>query len=635
MTNGGGGYRSDIDGLRALAVLAVVIYHFFPNFLVLGYLGVDIFFVISGYLITKHLLENDNRHFPSYLKIFYSKRIKRLFPALFVFLFISSFCVSILYLKPDLHSYFKSLVATKTLWANWFFWRDGGYFGGNDQLKPLLHMWSLSVEEQFYIIYPSFMFILLVTVNKFKNGVLFGIITVTFLSFCLWLYLNRIGGSVPAFFLMPTRAWQFGLGAIFSFFHYKKYFSKFSFNSGTSYFSISLISFGLLISISQVINTLIVTFGAGLFVFSLNQNNSLFNFFSSKIAIFLGKISYSFYLYHWLVAVLLLYVLVEEPSFLLSSIGVLLSITLGWLSFKYIEIPFRFKLPFKSTVFLTTFLSAISLGGLLIVIDNKSYDEASLLAENSGTHYRCSIDMYIPYGGSRACKIGDSLGDRDVVLMGNSHAQMYAPIVNDILLKGKKNGYLIPLNGCLPTTSLNISKNCIDLAKINFDTVISDKNIKTVIIASTWYLDSYIDADGNKIKQADMGYSFLTLINDLQKSGKNVALISPIKIPTSDLASKLPRLLKFGHIEESYLNESLRSLRSDYDNKFININSLFKFHLSAHYIEAYRDLCDEEHCYYGRGHNMYFADSHHLSQNIVDKLKLTKAQLENVINISD
>lgn len=628
-------YRNDIDGLRALAVLAVVIYHFFPSFFGLGYLGVDVFFVISGYLITKHLLENDNTHFFSYFKKFYSKRIKRLFPALFVFLFISSLCVSVVYLKPDLQSYFNSLVATKTLWANWFFWRDGGYFGGNDQLKPLLHMWSLSVEEQFYLIYPSFMFILLLTVNKFKNGVLLGVITVTFLSFCLWFYLNRIGGSSPAFFLMPTRAWQFGLGAIFSFFHYKKYFCQFAFNRHTNYFSVFLIAFGLLISISQVVNTLVITFGAGLFVFSLNQNNPLFNLFSSKVAVFVGKISYSFYLYHWLVAVVLLYVLVEEPSLLLSSIGVLLSFTLGWFSYKYIEVPFRFNMPLKMTVFLTTFLTALSLGGVLIVIDKKSYEVVSLLAKNSGTHYRCSIDMYIPYGGSRACKIGASIGDRDVVLIGNSHAQMYAPIVNDILLKGNKNGYLIPLNGCLPTTNLNISKGCIDLAKINLDAVISDAKIKTVIIASTWYLDSYLDSDGNKIKQADIGYSFLTLIDDLKKSGKNVAIISPIKTPASDLASKLPRLLKFGHIKEVDLNDHLRSFRSDYDSKFLNINSLFKSHLSEHYIETYRDLCDEEYCYYGRDYNMYFADSHHLSQNIVNKLKLTRAQLEHVININD
>ena len=626
-------YRTDIDGLRALAVITVVIFHFFPNLLALGYLGVDIFFVISGYLITKHLIENDRNNFFSYLKLFYSKRVKRLFPALFVFLFISTICISLVFLKPDLQSYFNSLVATKTIWANWFFWRDGGYFGGNDQLKPLLHMWSLSVEEQFYLIYPSFIFILILTVNKFKNGVLFGVVTATFLSLGLWLYLNSIGGGVPAFFLTPTRAWQFGLGAIFSFFHYKKYFSNFSLSSNTSYLSITLIIFGFLVSVNQVINTLVVTFGAALFIFSLNQKNSVFKFFSNKIAVFIGKISYSFYLYHWLVAVVLLYVLIEEPSTLLSSMGVLFSFILGWLSYKYIEIPFRFKIPLKGTVLLTTFLTVLSLGGLLTVIDNKSYDEVTRLSENSGTNYRCSIDMFITYGASRACKIGGMTGDRDVVLLGNSHAQMYTPIVNDILLKAKKNGYLIPLNGCLPTTSVNISKDCINSAKINLDTIISDASIKTVLIASTWYLETYLDADGNIIKQADIGYYFLQLINELEESGKSVALFSPIKIPDSNLASTLPRLLKFDHIDEMELKDSLRSPRSDYDGKFLNINHLFKEHLS-YYIEVYLDLCDNEYCYYARDYEMYFADNSHLSKNILNKLDLTKVQLEKIINRS-
>ena len=625
-------YRRDVDGLRALAVLSVVIYHFFPSFFALGYLGVDIFFVISGYLITSHLLGNGNENFFQYLKVFYSKRIKRLFPALFVFLFISTICISTVYLKPDLQSYFNSLVATKTLWANWFFWRDGGYFGGNDQLKPLLHMWSLSVEEQFYLIYPSFMFVLLLIGNKFKSGVLFGIIAVTFLSFGLWFYLNNIGGSVPAFFLTPTRAWQFGLGAIFSLFHYKRYFKEFSFDSTISYLSITLIFFGFIFYVSQVVNTVVVTLGTGLFLFSLNQNNPLFRIFSSRIAVFIGKISYSSYLYHWLIAVLLLYMIVDVPSILLSFIGVLLSFVLGWLSYKYIEVPFRFNKPLKSTVLLVITTSVLSISGLLTVINNKSFDDISLLANNSGTHYRCSIDMYIPYGGSRACKIGVLVGDRDVVLMGNSHAQMYTPLVNDILLKGNKNGYLIPLNGCLPTTSLNISKNCINLAKINLNAVVSDEKIKTVIIASTWYLDYYLDENGNRIKQADIGNSFLKLINELKQNGKNVALISPIKTPGVDLASTLPRLLKFGHLENINLKDSLRSSRSDFDNTFLNINSLFKSQLSENYIETYLDLCDETYCYYGRDYNMYFADSHHLSRNIVNELELTRVQLNNVIN---
>src|SRR5690606_34826772 len=103
---------------------------------------------------------------------------------------------------------------TQTFWANWYFWRDGGYFGGNDQLKPLLHMWSLSVEEQFYIVFPTLLFLLFFIQRRLKLAAGWGIAGVTAVSFAMWYYLNGIGGENPAFFLLPTRVWQFGLGAL-------------------------------------------------------------------------------------------------------------------------------------------------------------------------------------------------------------------------------------------------------------------------------------------------------------------------------------------------------------------------------------------------------------------------------------
>ena len=136
-------YRSEIDGLRALAICSVLIYHFFPNILPNGYLGVDIFFVISGYLITQHLL-GIKGNFIYTLKYFYERRVKRLFPALFVFLTITALGLIFILINSDYENFISSLLATKTFWANFYFWKDGGYFGGNDQLKPLLHTWSVS-----------------------------------------------------------------------------------------------------------------------------------------------------------------------------------------------------------------------------------------------------------------------------------------------------------------------------------------------------------------------------------------------------------------------------------------------------------------------------------------------------------
>lgn len=628
-------YRPEIDGLRALAVTSVVVFHFFPIHFELGYLGVDVFFVISGYLITRHLLESEKQSFLNFLKVFYTKRIKRLFPAFFVFLFIVTIFVNFLFLKPDLEKYFQSLVASQTFWANIFFWLDGGYFGGNDQLKPLLHIWSLSVEEQFYIAYPSFLFFLLYAVTKFNRLVFWGISTAILVSLCLWLYLNKIGGSNPAFFLLPTRAWQFGFGAIFALMHHNKIGAEISFSQATSPISLVLLSVGFLIPASQVMNTFLVTSGAALFIFGLRQErNFVFRLFSSLPFTSMGTISYSVYLYHWPIAVFLLYALVDKPSPFLSLIGVILSVIFGSLSYKLVEIPFRYGRPFRNTAFLISTLSVLATTGTLTALHLTGDKATTLLAKNSGTNYRCSITQYVTYGASRACKIGERRGVQEVVLLGNSHAQMYAPLVDRILLGKNRGGYLVPLNGCLPTVIANISKTCLQMALKNFESIASDSNIKLVIVASTWYSDSYVDEDGKQYESASLAFAFLDLIEKLKVSGKHVALISPIQIPVEDLASNLPRLLKFRHISHKDVEESLKYPRVEYNERFGDLNSIFKEKLNASYIETYLDLCDDSYCYFGRDSEIYFADGNHLSENILEELKLTKNKLTSTIEKS-
>ena len=161
-------YRAEIDGLRAIAVLSVLIFHFFPTTLNLGFngfLGVDIFFVISGFLISKYIyrgLETNSFSF----KQFYWRRIKRILPAALFTLILTS-CVGIFLLTPyDLDSYFKSLLAALVFIPNIYFWRTGGYFGDLDSLKPLLHYWSLGIEEQFYLFFPITLFIIYKLIGK-------------------------------------------------------------------------------------------------------------------------------------------------------------------------------------------------------------------------------------------------------------------------------------------------------------------------------------------------------------------------------------------------------------------------------------------------------------------------------------
>jgi peptidoglycan/LPS O-acetylase OafA/YrhL len=173
-------------------------------------LGVDLFFVISGYLITKLLQDQLLTNTFSYL-LFYLKRIRRIFPALLVMLCITSIAAALVLNAPDLERYAKSQLATLSFVANIYFWRTGGYFSTTNELKPLLHMWSLGVEEQFYLFFPL---VLAITLKQFKTtyGRLAIIALISACSYLVNIYLTAIGGANPVFFLLPTRIWQFGFG---------------------------------------------------------------------------------------------------------------------------------------------------------------------------------------------------------------------------------------------------------------------------------------------------------------------------------------------------------------------------------------------------------------------------------------
>src|ERR1700722_10520367 len=202
-------YRRDIDGLRAIAVLAVVLYHFGLSSTSGGYVGVDIFFVISGYLIGGNIIDETASGAFSYIQ-FYLRRIKRLFPAVFVLSLATIPFAWWLLLPGDFWSYGKSLVAATTFLPNVLFYRDTGYFSTDAITKPLLHTWSLGVEEQFYICFPFVMRLIVRMVPKLTASMLF-LICILSLGFAQRL---MITDPPAAFYWLPARAWELALGAL-------------------------------------------------------------------------------------------------------------------------------------------------------------------------------------------------------------------------------------------------------------------------------------------------------------------------------------------------------------------------------------------------------------------------------------
>ena len=211
-------YRGEIDGLRALAVFPVVFFHAGFNLFNGGFVGVDIFFVISGYLITSIILrELEDNTFS--LTHFYERRARRILPALFLVIFVTSLLSFVFLTRSELGSYFKSVNATLLLYSNFYFWKTVPYFQSESDLEPLLHTWSISIEEQFYIIFP----ILLILLNKyFRKSIIFFLTTGFILSliFSHWAALNTSG--VLNFYFTPSRAWELALGGIAAYYLFKK-----------------------------------------------------------------------------------------------------------------------------------------------------------------------------------------------------------------------------------------------------------------------------------------------------------------------------------------------------------------------------------------------------------------------------
>ena len=623
-------YISEIDGLRALAVLSVVIFHFFPSCLDGGYLGVDIFFVISGFLITSQLISFESTSIKEVLLVFYKRRIARLFPALFLFLLLTYVVAKFFLLPIDIAKFESSLISAYSFWSNIYFWRDGGYFGSNDQLKPLLHIWSLSVEEQFYLISPLTILLLTKLNAKIKKSLLIGVIGVVLASLFLWYYLHSIGGSNPAFFLLPTRVWQFGLGALIAI-NYVGYATKFedgTFRKVLLLISLLLIIVGMLSSFGSQVQTILVSVGtAGFINFVATNSFFIVKVFRTKAAVFFGKISYSLYLYHWPIAVGLNYYFIEHVPTAYSLLGITASIVFGWLSFSLIENRFRYSRNFSSTLLFLLFCITVSLLLFFVNFKTEKVSLPNVIGNASGTHYRCDIASYRPYGSSRACVLKTSLVEQStIVLLGNSHAQMYAPMFMDIEL-GNINILLVPLNGCLPTTSINISSKCISMARKNLSTVLADKSVVSVVVASTWYAESYVDGNGVSVGSDKLFSEMKALMNEIKDSGKRPILFSPIPIPSKDYASELARALHFNKITETEALDIIRAPRLSFDTRFTQFNNDLVELLGTSYIRIYDELCDHSFCYYGRDDVFYFADSNHLSQNAVVQFENAKEQL--------
>ena len=336
-------YRPDIDGLRALAILPVVLFHAFPNLLPGGFIGVDIFFVISGYLITSILLKDIQAGNYS-VKNFYARRVRRIFPALIVVLL---FCLAlgwIVLTAVEYRALGKHAAGGAGFIANFMFWREAGYFDAAGDIKPLLHLWSLGIEEQFYIFWP----LLLYFFAKRSWNILLLILVVALFSFGLNVW--QVSSNPSAAFYSPlSRSWELALGAFLA---YQALHPLQAFSSIIERYRSLLSGFGLIMVVIGfvVINesrafpgwwALLPALGSALLIGT--GPHGLVNrvVLSRRIFVWVGLISFPLYLWHWPLLSFARIIYSETPPFDVRAVLVVFSVVLAALTYYLIEKPIR------------------------------------------------------------------------------------------------------------------------------------------------------------------------------------------------------------------------------------------------------------------------------------------------------
>ena len=342
-------YRPEIDGLRAIAVTPVILFHVGFEVFSGGYSGVDVFFVISGYLITSIIYsEFLNSNF-SIVK-FYERRARRILPLLFFILLISIPVAWISLHQTDMIDYFESLVAVPIFSSNFLFVQEANYFDTSVDLKPLLHTWSLAIEEQFYIVFPVFIMVFFSFLGKGK--LLPVLVIVSMFSFGLALWASN---HYPEhnFYLLPTRAWELAAGAILGILMINKN-SLLTRLTNQKYISELLSFLGLVLIISGIFlikkstpfpnaYALFPVIGTALVIAFASKENLTGAILSTKPLIFVGLISYSAYMWHHPLFAFAKHLSLELDSFFEKAVLSLLVLPLSFLSWKYVESPFRNK----------------------------------------------------------------------------------------------------------------------------------------------------------------------------------------------------------------------------------------------------------------------------------------------------
>lgn len=411
-------YRAEIDGLRALAVIPVILFHAGFDWISGGFVGVDIFFVISGYLITTILIEDIEKNRFSFSN-FYERRARRILPALLLVILFTIMFAWVIMNPIDLRSFGNALIGVATFSSNIVFWKTEGYFSESSELNPLIHTWSLAVEEQYYVLFPVF---LILCWRLGKNYVFWIVVALACLSLALseWGWRNN---TTANFYLAPTRAWELLAGSAAAFIIQKRGLKSNELLSSIGLLSIvfSLFFYDESIPFPSVY-ALLPVMGVVLLILFADKDTFSAKILSSKLFVGVGLISYSAYLWHQpLFAFTRIHLKVIDLPLYLSIIITLLTLALAYFSWKYVEGPFRNRSFLKTkTILLTSVVLLVSVGCMGVLTKKASDGYEYILAERLATAdyvYFSNLDERKFIEGRLAFPIANEV---DTLVMGSS-----------------------------------------------------------------------------------------------------------------------------------------------------------------------------------------------------------------------
>lgn len=643
-------YRREIDGLRAIAVLPVILFHAGFSIFSGGFVGVDVFFVISGFLITNVLIaEQESGHFS--IAKFYERRARRILPA---FYFILAICLPFSYfwmLPSQFKDFSESLVASILFVSNLLFLSKVGYFAPDAELQPLLHTWSLAIEEQYYLIFPLIFLAISNLRFRTKSSVVLLIVIISFI-FSEWASREYEGQN---FFFTLSRFWEIGVGSLCS------YVSAGRIRKPNNVLSL----FGLLLILASIFlydnsfsfpssYAIAPVFGTALILLFANQSTWVGKILGLRIFVRIGLISYSAYLWHQPIFAFARLRSFNEPSQILMGILAAGSLLLAWATWRYVEQPFRRRenalLPSRRGVFTASggaFGLFLILGLFVYFEDGFEWrlgdKQREVFMHGQPVSFNC-IEI-------SNCLLGDLNGEYSgVAFVGDSHMERYAYLLNTIMTENHTSARLIARSWCAPLLlwQSSMSKRCGGKSgnefQESFYDILEDDQIHTVVLAAEWanYTTGYRHGseaisydfsgdenknnsiDGNE-REFDLAVSWT--VSELVSSGKKVFIIGPVPEYEFDVALVA---LRHSLFDEVNFDPFILS-REDYIERNSSVFSSFAGIVKdATIIDVWPLMCEEKSCspFTSNGFPLYSDKNHLVSEGMKGVVGLILSELK-------